>query len=162
MRINILILFTINFTMITNIYAHNIKIFAGKKDNNISGYIYSPGGIRIKNSTLYVYKNNKFISEIKTNNQGEFIYKNIDNSHYKFIYNQDGHLAEYNINKILLNPQKKENISQINDNQIFEIKEQLNKIENSIRIRDLIGGIGYIIGIAGLISFYKQRNHNKC
>ncbi len=142
--------------IITTSNAHNIKIFAAKKGNDICGYIYSPGGIRIKNSALSIYKNNEFITEIKTDDKGEFIYKNITTAIYKFTYNNDGHLAEYTVNKPAIKHSHQHH--QEGDNQIFEIKEQLNRIENQMRIRDIIGAIGYIIGIAGLISFIKKRN----
>jgi nickel transport protein len=37
--------------------------------------------------------------------------------------------------------------------QLVELRKQLNQHEQSLRLRDILGGIGYIVGIAG-VAFY--------
>lgn len=145
-------IYFLSFVITANIYAHNIKIFAAKKSDNICGYVYSPGGIRIKNCSISVYRDSKLISKIKTDNNGAFIYKAEYNKKYKFAYNKDGHFVAYSVNMPAVKATKSEN-----DNQIFEIKEQLDRIEKTMRIRDIIGAIGYIFGIAGLIILLKKK-----
>lgn len=41
--------------------------------------------------------------------------------------------------------------------QIEPLAEQLDSLEASIRLRDVLGGVGYIIGIFGLVAFMKVR-----
>lgn len=146
------------FAAAANTHAHNIRIFAAKKGNRISGYVYSPGGIRIKHAVLAVYKDGKAAGEIKTDGNGEFNCPSADGSDYKFVYNQDGHLVEYGVGS----PAGKAAASVAppagaGDERIFEIKEQLDRIENSLRLRDIIGAIGYIFGLAGLLILIKKK-----
>ena len=37
------------------------------------------------------------------------------------------------------------------------IREQLDRVESSIGLRDIVGGIGFIVGILGLLLFLRQR-----
>ena len=157
-KYKLFMLYVVSFMITANIYAHNIKIFAAKKGDSICGYVYSPGGIRIKNSIISVYKNTKFVTKIKTSNKGIFNYKGADDSNYKFVYSKDGHFAEYSVNKPAMKKKKKIATKANNDNQIFEIKEQLDRIENTMRVRDIIGAIGYIFGVAGLMILLKKKN----
>ena len=39
------------------------------------------------------------------------------------------------------------------------LREQLDAYEDTIRLRDLLGGVGYIAGVAGLVYFMKARRH---
>ena len=41
--------------------------------------------------------------------------------------------------------------------QLRPLREQLDGYENSIRVRDVMGGIGYLFGLAGLIVMLKHR-----
>ena len=41
--------------------------------------------------------------------------------------------------------------------QIEPLAEQLDALESSIRLHDILGGLGYIIGIFGLLAFLKSR-----
>jgi nickel transport protein len=41
--------------------------------------------------------------------------------------------------------------------QLRPLREQLNGYETTIRIRDVMGGIGYLFGLAGLIALLKTR-----
>lgn len=42
--------------------------------------------------------------------------------------------------------------------QLRPLREQINGYETAIRIRDVMGGIGYLFGLAGLIALLKTRN----
>lgn len=41
--------------------------------------------------------------------------------------------------------------------QLRPLREQIDRLETSTRLRDLIGGVGYLVGIAGLIAFLKRK-----
>jgi len=45
--------------------------------------------------------------------------------------------------------------------QIRPLREQLQHYEDLIRFRDVLGGIGYIVGVMGLISFLKTKKRAK-
>ncbi len=157
-KYKLIMLYVASFAIISNIYAHSIKIFAAKRGDKISGYVYSPGGIRIKNSTISVYENTKLITKIKTDLKGTFNYKFTKAANYRFVYSEDGHFVEYNVKVPAARKKNKIDPEADNDNQLFEIKEQLDKMENTMRIRDIIGAIGYIFGLAGLVILLKKKN----
>ncbi|MDD5600079.1 MAG: hypothetical protein PHV82_19190 [Victivallaceae bacterium] len=154
----LIILCIILLAALADTRAHSIKIFAAKKGDSISGYVYSPGGIRIKNAVIAVYKDGKAAGEIKTGANGEFTYKSADGSNYKFVYNRDGHMIEYSVNSPAAKKAAQVSLpAKENDERIFEIKEQLDRIENTMRFRDIIGAIGYIFGLAGLLILIKKK-----
>jgi nickel transport protein len=41
--------------------------------------------------------------------------------------------------------------------QIAQLREQLNAYEDKVRLRDVLGGIGYIAGLAGVVLYFKGR-----
>jgi len=41
--------------------------------------------------------------------------------------------------------------------QVRPLREQLNAYEDQVRLRDIMGGIGYILGIAGLTMWFRSR-----
>lgn len=43
--------------------------------------------------------------------------------------------------------------------QLRPLREQLNRYETAIRIRDVMGGIGYVFGLAGMIALLKSRKN---
>jgi nickel transport protein len=45
--------------------------------------------------------------------------------------------------------------------QLRPLREQINDYEDQIRLRDIIGGIGYIIGIAGLTVAFRNRRREQ-
>lgn len=44
--------------------------------------------------------------------------------------------------------------------QLHPLREQLAAFEDEIRLRDVIGGIGYIVGFAGLLAWFGARRKN--
>jgi nickel transport protein len=42
--------------------------------------------------------------------------------------------------------------------QIAPLAERFDSLESSLRLRDVLGGLGYIVGIFGLIAFLKARH----
>ena len=45
--------------------------------------------------------------------------------------------------------------------QIRPLREQLNAYEDQVRLRDIVGGIGYIIGLAGLAMWLRSRRRER-
>lgn len=59
---------------------------------------------------------------------------------------------------------KQEDLKQIEkivSAQIHPLREQLEAYQEKIQLRDIIGGIGYIIGLAGFWVFWQTRRQNK-
>jgi nickel transport protein len=51
----------------------------------------------------------------------------------------------------------KELIETAVDRQVVPLRRQLDRFENTLRVRDVLGGIGYIFGIMGLLFFFLGR-----
>jgi len=45
--------------------------------------------------------------------------------------------------------------------QIAQLREQLNAYEDKVRLHDVLGGIGYIAGLAGVVFYFKARARPK-
>lgn len=45
--------------------------------------------------------------------------------------------------------------------QIRPLREQLNAYEDQVRLRDIVGGIGYIVGLAGLAMWLRRRQQDR-
>lgn len=53
-----------------------------------------------------------------------------------------------------------ERIAQAVAREVRPLREQLDRHENAIRVRDVLGGIGYIAGLAGLVALLKARRNS--
>ena len=182
----ILFLFIIFLSMIIALdaYAHKLKILALTEANEIYGYVYFPGGGRGKGVPVILHDaSGKVIQELTTNGKGHLRFSKTGTPPYKIIADtQDGHMAEYVIRQIITpesaviqtqhkgkdiayGKQSSEDLMRIIDKtvsqQIAPLRIQLEAYEEKIRIRDIIGAIGYIFGIFGLFFFLRSGSRNK-
>lgn len=163
-------------------FAHKVKIFALMEADEIYGYVYFSGGRRAKEVLVSLEDSSgKVIKELNTNKKGEFRFSKIGMPPYKISTDiGDGHSAEYVISETI--PQESLTIQTLYKNkdishekqpsqqpaqdlkrviekavagQITPLRVQLEAYEEKIRIRDIIGAIGYIIGLFGLFFFFK-------
>ncbi|MEA2011775.1 MAG: cobalt transporter CbiM [Verrucomicrobiota bacterium] len=154
--------------------AHKINIFAAENGDIINGYLYAPGGIRIKNAEVSILCKGKRVETIFTDNKGEFSYKPDSTGEYLFQYSIEGHMAKCKVAGMqnstyqYLSPssqkQSPENhefhmiIKKEVEKAIYPLRQQLEEIKSELRFRDIIGGVGYILGFFGLYSFlYKKK-----
>jgi nickel transport protein len=48
-------------------------------------------------------------------------------------------------------------IQQIVQEELRPLREQLDAYQHEIRVRDILGGVGYIVGVLGLVAWIKAR-----
>jgi len=157
--------------------AHGIKIFAAAYGMKISGYAYSSGGARIKNMLIKVSSpSGKDLGSVKTDEKGEFVFfvKNRCD-HVLFLDTGDGHKAEWTVLESELPDDFPEIESARKDNedvvnlslnqkslvvekavakQLRPLREEIINLQQKIRMQDIIGGIGYILGLTGIVFYF--------
>lgn len=168
------------------VFAHKIKIFAAAEGDAIKGYAYYAGGSRMQQAEIIVLgPEGEKLGQVKTDVDGSFVYK-IDMllEHSFVVQTPDGHRAEFTVPANATSKKKKlgngsvaaakisrasDNLHQLNNKDLEEViaktvarelnflREQLVLHDEKVRLRDIIGGIGYILGLAGLACFFQSR-----
>lgn len=167
--------------------AHKLSIFATTDGKTITGYAYSAGGNRITEHPIRIESTEgKTLATLTTDKQGNFQYLPTATIDHKFILETtDGHAAQFTIkaDEIQGNftassfPMPSPKIT--NDNikntaattpppqnpalitQVQHLREDIQALRDQTRLRDIIGGIGYLIGIAGIAFYFlgTTKNH---
>lgn len=140
--------------------AHSLNLFVhGSGDGTVKGNAYFTGGDPARNLTVRVEDSKgKPLGETTTDAEGNFSYK-ADPSFgaIKFVVTtEDGHRAAASVqfNMPALDPAAAPSVP---NSEIAALHEAVQKLENRLWLRDVIGGIGYIFGIAGLWALLKTR-----
>jgi nickel transport protein len=177
----IIFFFCFGLVQADDVFAHKIKIFAFQDGDEINGTVYFPGGGKAHNVKVLVFdeKDNQ-LGQVVTDENGKFSYLPKEKGEHVFITETlDGHKATFTVisqgsaqpedkkikgaqteakiyNEPKINPGDIENIV---SRQLAPLKRQMEEYEQNVRLRDIIGAIGYIFGIMGLWAlFIKQKD----
>ncbi|MDY6992686.1 MAG: hypothetical protein SVR94_08800 [Pseudomonadota bacterium] len=163
-------LWIITLFWLSAVEAHNIKLFATVQGQTIEGYVYIPGGGRLAHAPIEIWTPaGKHLGQTRTDAEGEFHYPIKQLTDHLFILEtDDGHRAQYTVKVHAepLHPQTASiessclQVSTIEDvlsRQIRPLREQLAHYQQKIWLHDILGGIGYIVGIMGLLYYLNQR-----
>ncbi|MCX7988020.1 MAG: hypothetical protein N2647_01070 [Thermodesulfovibrio sp.] len=169
------------------VYAHKVNTHAYREGDKIFGECYFVDGSPCKNSKVEVYNfNGQKILETTTDEKGKYSFITKEKDGLKIVISAgEGHRVEYKIKEAVDRKEVKEHITkdkksqvepktwvgrdemkQIIDevvdvklkglrNEIIDLRKQMDKIN----LRDIIGGIGYILGIWGIIMFIKRKKN---
>ena len=85
-----------------------------------------------------------------TDKQGKFSIDVTPCRSYRVVIEDGGHRAEGTV-------QGASGSSGVTDAQIIELRHDIHELEHSIRLRDILGGIGYILGLVGIAMYFKAR-----
>lgn len=165
-------------------FAHGVKIFAAAEGDVVKGYVYNSGGSRMQNAEIVVFDpDDKKLGHIKTGADGSFAYKtDLAMEHRFVVQTSDGHRAEFTVPAKVTSQKKhiennssgesyaasedlyhlrtidlEEIIGRAVAREIILLREQLVIHEEKVRLRDIVGGIGYIFGLAGLACLFQGR-----
>jgi nickel transport protein len=159
--------------------AHKLKVFAAGEGRVISGYVYFPGGGRARGLTVVALApDGAAAGQAVTDDGGEFTIPITQRADYTLVaQSPDGHRAEFAVRAEELasdlpaadhgarrpqaeppapttdNGELEAIIERAVREQVRPLREQIEAYEERVRFRDVIAGIGYIVGLAG-ISFY--------
>ncbi|MCS7203978.1 MAG: hypothetical protein NZ809_05990 [Thermodesulfovibrio sp.] len=167
-----------------SVYAHKVNTYAYREGNKISGECYFVDGSPCKNSKVEVYdEKGKKIFETVTDEKGQYSFLTEQRGQLKLvIFAGEGHTAIYKLEAVTEKRKegitkrenqlkqktstKEDEIKQIVD-EVIDTKIQglrgeiadLRKKLDRVYLRDIIGGIGYIVGVWGLIMLFLRKRH---
>ena len=160
--------------------AHRLKLFAQVTGETIAGYGFYIGGGRPEGADLVVATpNGKEVSRLKTGTDGGFSFTPPTPGRYRLtLSGGDGHLATVDVStdgtptagqavKMTTSPTATlpdnldARIAQAVDaavaRQIRPLLEAYDAADGRVRFNDLIGGLGWIVGLAGLWAWFRSR-----
>ena len=154
--------------------AHSIDLFAKAVGDEIHGRVTYGDGSPVVGSTIEISWNaldtsheaDEHSATVQTNDAGEFRFKPRANAEHLFICRTaDGHRAAFSVQ---FGAGADEDVSNSIDEKIDEsvqryigaLQEQLHAYERQTRLRDVLGGIGYILGLAGVVALIKTRRRS--
>lgn len=152
--------------------AHKMKVFASATGAVISGYAYFTGDSRaIQSKVTMAGPDRGLVFEGLTDDLGQFAFQAIQRmDHLITVESGDGHMASFTISAAELPDSLPDSgtapmpasiqvdgtadlrtlVDQSIARQIRPLREQLDAYQQKIWWHDVIGGIGYIVGLAGL------------
>ena len=163
--------------------AHDLHLFAAVEGKNITGYTYYHGDVRVPDVEINIYApGDELLGQTVTDSNGEFQFAlSYKCEHTVIAISQDGHrvtsvikaealpddLLAYQAstgdppqetktleaNLQLSEMQLKTIVDEAVAKQVRPLQEQILHYENKIRLHDVVGGIGCIVGLAG-VSYY--------
>lgn len=152
--------------------AHRLKLFAQATGGNIAGYGFYIGGGRPQGADLLVTTpDGKEVSRLKTAADGGFSFAPPTPGRYHLsLAAGDGHFTELDISTdgtlaapVVMTPQTSvpadldARIEAAVARQIRPLLEAYDAADGRVRFNDLLGGLGWIVGLAGLWAFMRSR-----
>ena len=163
-------------------HAHKLSLFAAAEGATIRGYAYFVGGGRPRAVTVEIHTpTGERLGAAKTDDKGEFSFTAATRcDHVLTVDAGDGHGASFIVKADELPdglpvlgagpgaaapsapapgpPADTHNaIARAVGKQVRPLREQLDKLENTLRLRDILGGLGYIVGVTGLWLYVAAR-----
>jgi len=167
--------------------AHLLKLFAYVEGNRIHGSAYFAGGAGVAGAAITISDaDNQPLARLKTDPQGAFSYAVATAGEYRLrVSTGEGHQAEWRIHPAEFSPsptapdsrsetsvnimapgpdpatppdpQLAALIEQAVARQIGPLREELQRSQDRARLSDILGGIGFIFGLAGVALWWRAR-----
>lgn len=161
------------FLVIDSAYAHKVMIFAWQEGDTIYTQSKFSGGKKVNDGKILVYeKNGEKLLEGKTDKQGLFSFKIKKNRPLNIVLEAGiGHKAKWfldiddteKIKKKQLKTIKKiynlNDTEKLIDKKLRPILLSIEELKEKTMFKDILGGIGYILGLLGLATYFKYRNN---
>lgn len=131
--------------------AHSLHLFAQYNDNQLSGNAYYSDNSPASGHYLAIYQADKLILEGITDSSGKFNYPlTLTPPITLVVEGEEGHKASTII-------QQTQAVTE--QTNLLLLREDIHQLTNKLFWRDVLGGIGYILGIFGLWAlFYAKRS----
>jgi len=139
-----------------NVFAHALYISAQYDGTAVVGRAYYSDQTPAAETYVEVVKVGEGEPVVygKTNTEGRFTLPlHQDGTFNVIIEGMEGHRAETLVTKNILQSHT------ISDIQI--LREEIEQLKNKLYFRDVIGGIGYIVGLFGFIALLKHKRKEK-
>ena len=167
-------------------FSHRLQLFASYDGTFIQGYAYFTGSsVAAVDAEVAILDaaSQELVVTTVTDKTGLFRYKpqQVGNFLLK-VKSADGHAAQYTLHLLqqgndiadtgILSPLddqsvgrktsqqdslSEQDIERLLNRQIAPLQEQLQRLEQRTRLQDILGGLGYIVGIAGFYLWWRRR-----
>jgi len=180
-----LLLFTLCLLSFSS-QAHLLKIFATAQGEQIEGSVYFSGSNSAPSAKISILSTEgKLLAELTSDKSGHFTYQTVSQiDHLLRADSGDGHTAKWTIRATELagdstaatddapaqqhvetgdtaDISSSVHFERAIARQIAPLRRQLISLEERLKLQDMLGGIGYIIGLAGLAAWYHSREKDK-
>jgi nickel transport protein len=158
----------------TSASAHKLKVFAFAEGETIRGLVYFSGNGPAQGTRIQVFDpDGVLLAEATTDREGHFTIiaaRRVD--HRIGADSGDGHHAEYVVRADELSPalpaiigssaaELETMIERAVARQVGPLREQLDAFEDRVRWHDVLGGLGYILGITGIACYLIARRNRQ-
>lgn len=165
-------------------FAHKLHLFATVQPvaagYQIAGSVYFSGGDRPAGAVVQAVTttNGSVVASVPTEDGGRFVLTVPTSADYLLSTELDGHRAEWALPVTqfagavgsspvtvaareeagqALSPQALAQVEAAVARQVVPLREQLDSFQQETRWRDVLGGLGWLVGLAGLWSLWGQR-----
>lgn len=163
-------------------WAHKFKLFATVQGHEAVGYGYFSGGERARSVPVLLLSvpdngsDGQEVARTTTSEDGEFRLPLVQPGHYRLQATIDGHRAEFALafqvgdGVAPVTPAASgaasgtvdaqalaDVVERVVERQIAPLREQLDAYENTVRLHDALGGVGWLVGLCGLWAWWSSR-----
>jgi len=154
-------------------FAHGLELFVNAEGNDLIGSVTYDDEKVVAAAKVVVYdENDQELTTLTTDPEGMFRYTRVDDGavHFK-VTTADGHSITYDGNEGEEEIEEyahdhgdgdedsdlHHELEHLLDHEIGKVREDIYRLEHTTRFHDVVGGIGYIVGVLGFIAFMKSR-----
>jgi nickel transport protein len=160
----------------TPAWAHKFRLFATVEGQAVHGQAYFSGGSHPQGvAVLLLDGKGETVGQGETDADGRFtvtLPATLSADGYRLLAKVDGHQAQWVLDGLpmaetqVLAPQGGGNgpddlalatVERAVARQITPLRAQVDALQNTIRLHDILGGLGWLVGVAGLFSWWRSR-----
>ncbi len=143
--------------------AHGMKLFAVAEGRELKGSVYFVGGAdAVGVEVRLLTAAGRELGRTTTDDQGAFVLPLTEHCDLELVaQTADGHRADYKIPQSELPSPAgmaapaSADADAVEQAELESLRRRLREQDRQVRMRDILGGIGYIVGILGIIAYLK-------
>lgn len=166
-RLRILVVVAALTILVLPVYAHDLEITAYADGMTIQGEAVYPGDGPAVNEKIQVYNmRGDLLHELQTDESGAFTFEATEAIAHRIVCEtDDGHRESYTVPAaelstgmpVVADSAGATQVAEAIRKEITPLRQAIAEQQRQIRLRDVLGGIGYIVGFTGLLMFVKSR-----
>src|SRR5690606_8401996 len=157
------------FVVAVSAHAHRINLLVLPEGDVVRGRVYYADGSPAAHAEVEVRRAGGDAATVTADEAGAFVVAREDDGAITFVVETaDGHRAETTLEgqavetPDAVTPESsgsiEPNVRRIVQQELAPIRAMLVHYEEKTRFRDILGGIGYIVGVVGLMAWWKSRS----
>ncbi|MDG2939896.1 carboxypeptidase regulatory-like domain-containing protein [Bisgaard Taxon 10/6] len=151
-----IILTALLLSFAASVGAHGLSIFAQYDGTEISGKAYYSDQTPAAETYVEAVRTGETEPAVygKTDKQGAFRLPIRENADFSVnIEGMEGHKATAKVNRI----ESAVNSGAVSNEAVLALREDINRLKDKLYFHDILGGIGYIFGLAGMVAWLRSR-----